>query len=58
MSYTTEHICDFGLHQGESYTKLPASFLHWMVSNKHEKSTLAEKELQRRLLAATRQLNS
>ncbi|MGO2074360.1 MAG: hypothetical protein ACTJH9_11000 [Pseudoalteromonas sp.] len=58
MAHTDEHICDFGLHQGQSYKELPASFLNWMVGNKHEKSALAEQELQRRQLAATKQLNA
>ena len=57
MSYEEQHICDFGLHPGEAYTKLPASFLNWMVGNNHEKSALAEQELQRRQLAATGKLN-
>lgn len=57
MAHNNEHICDFGLHQGQSYTQLPASFLNWMVGNNHEKSALAEQELQRRQLAATGQLN-
>ncbi|MDP2635611.1 MAG: hypothetical protein ACPG5Z_14805 [Pseudoalteromonas sp.] len=58
MSQSNEHICDFGLHQGQSYTKLPASFLNWMVGNNHEKSALAEQELNRRQLAATGQLET
>ncbi|KPH58025.1 hypothetical protein AMS58_15555 [Pseudoalteromonas porphyrae] len=58
MSYTTEHICDFGLHKGEPYTKLPASFLNWMVGNNHEKSAFAHQELQRRQLAATGKLTA
>ena len=57
MSNNEQPICDFGLHQGESYTKLPASFLNWMVGNNHEKSALAEQELHRRQLAATGKLN-
>ncbi|MCQ8878637.1 hypothetical protein NQT69_11550 [Pseudoalteromonas shioyasakiensis] len=56
MAQSNEHICDFGLHQGQSYTQLPASFLNWMVGSNHEKSALAEQELQRRQLAATGQL--
>ena len=57
MSNREQQICDFGLHQGESYTKLPASFLNWMVGNNHEKSALAKQELKRRQLAASRKLN-
>jgi uncharacterized protein (DUF3820 family) len=41
-------ICDFGLHQGEKYTDLPASFLNWMVEIEHEKCDFAKQELQRR----------
>ncbi|BBN83412.1 hypothetical protein PA25_33970 [Pseudoalteromonas sp. A25] len=41
-------ICDFGLHAGEPYTKLPASFLNWMVEINHDKSSLAKQELSRR----------
>lgn len=58
MSQSNEQICDFGLHQGQSYKKLPASFLNWMVGNNHEKSALAEQELNRRQLAATGQLGA
>lgn len=58
MAHINEQICDFGLHQGQPYTKLPASFLNWMVGNNHEKSSFAEQELQRRQLAAMGQLNS
>lgn len=41
-------ICDFGLHQGESYTNLPVSFLIWMVEINHQKSQYARDELARR----------
>lgn len=41
-------ICDFGLHIGEPYTRLPASFLNWMVEINHDKSQLARQELLRR----------
>ncbi|WP_201020860.1 hypothetical protein [Pseudoalteromonas sp. H71] len=53
MTHTPHTICDFGLHKGEAYTKLPASFLNWMVATKHEKSHYARTELKRRELAAT-----
>ncbi|WP_404343214.1 hypothetical protein [Pseudoalteromonas mariniglutinosa] len=56
MATEQQQICDFGLHNGEPYSKLPASFLNWMVGNKHEKSHYAEQELMRRQLAATGQL--
>ncbi|MCF2906802.1 MULTISPECIES: hypothetical protein [Pseudoalteromonas] len=41
-------ICDFGLHSGEPYCKLPASFLNWMVATGHAKQALAKDELTRR----------
>lgn len=52
MTHTPHTICDFGLHKGEAYTKLPASFLTWMVATKHEKSHYASQELKRRENAA------
>jgi len=53
MPDTKRTICDFGLHKGEAYTKLPASFLTWMIAAKHQKSEYASKELKRRQQAAT-----
>ncbi|WP_188085409.1 hypothetical protein [Pseudoalteromonas sp. FUC4] len=53
MQHTKNTICDFGLHRGEAYTKLPASFLTWMIAANHEKSQYASKELKRRETAAT-----
>ncbi|WP_171972338.1 hypothetical protein [Pseudoalteromonas sp. EB27] len=53
MQHTEHTICDFGLHRGEAYTKLPASFLTWMIATKHEKSKYASEELKRRETAAT-----
>jgi len=44
-------ICDFGLHRGEKYTQLPASFLNWMVEINHPKNALAKDELKRRQVA-------
>ncbi|MEQ3514636.1 hypothetical protein ABMY35_15020 [Pseudoalteromonas sp. BZB3] len=46
--HTESPICDFGLHQGEKYTSLPASFLNWMVEIDHEKCAFAKQELLRR----------
>ncbi|KKE81468.1 hypothetical protein [Pseudoalteromonas luteoviolacea] len=43
-----EQICDFGLHAGEPYSRLPACFLNWMVETNHEKRDLAKNELNRR----------
>ncbi|WP_440056673.1 hypothetical protein ACSLBF_17490 (plasmid) [Pseudoalteromonas sp. T1lg65] len=48
-----QQVCDFGLHAGEPYRKLPASFLNWMVETNHEKCNLAKNELARRLEAVT-----
>ncbi|KTF09848.1 MAG: hypothetical protein ACI6PR_10905 [Pseudoalteromonas sp.] len=48
MLNNTHTICDFGLHKGEAYTKLPASFLIWMISTKHRQSNFAKAELKRR----------
>ena len=53
MSDTNHTICDFGLHKGQAYTKLPASFLTWMIAAKHHKAEIASKELKRRERAAT-----
>lgn len=53
MSDTNHTICDFGLHKGQAYTKLPASFLTWMIAAKHNKAEIASKELKRRERAAT-----
>ncbi|MDO6834402.1 hypothetical protein Q4596_02145 [Pseudoalteromonas carrageenovora] len=48
MLNNTHTICDFGLHKGEAYTKLPTSFLTWMISTKHRQSEYAHTELKRR----------
>ncbi len=53
MANEENALCDFGLHQGEPYSKLPASFLNWMIGNNHQKSHYAKQELLRRQLAAT-----
>ncbi|GEK10529.1 hypothetical protein HUZ36_15830 [Pseudoalteromonas sp. McH1-7] len=45
-------ICDFGLHAGEPYSSLPASFLNWMVETGHDKREYAKVELNRRVCAA------
>jgi len=41
-------ICDFGRHKGVLYTRLPVSYLKWMVRNNHHKKDIAESELKRR----------
>ncbi|MBQ4835040.1 MULTISPECIES: hypothetical protein [Pseudoalteromonas] len=43
-----EQICDFGIHAGEPYSKLPACFLNWMVETNHKKRSFAKNELNRR----------
>ncbi|MDK1287829.1 hypothetical protein [Pseudoalteromonas umbrosa] len=43
-----EQICDFGIHAGEPYSKLPACFLNWMIETNHKKQTFAKVELNRR----------
>ena len=48
MNENNNIICDFGLHIGEPYTTLPASFLHWMIANNHKNSAIAKDELTRR----------
>ncbi|MEL0653441.1 hypothetical protein V6257_00210 [Pseudoalteromonas issachenkonii] len=58
MPHTKQTICDFGLHKGEPYTKLPASFLTWMVGINHTKREYANTELRRRERAATNQLTA
>ncbi len=45
-------VCDFGLHKGEHYAKVPASFLNWMVQTNHEKAAIAKAELARRTACA------
>ncbi|KZN39085.1 hypothetical protein [Pseudoalteromonas luteoviolacea] len=46
-----EYICDFGLHAGEPYSKLPACFLNWMIETNHSKQNIAKLELGRRAQA-------
>lgn len=41
-------ICDFGKHRGIPYTRVPASYLKWMVSAAHPLSDIAQAELTRR----------
>lgn len=45
---TSKPICDFGVHKGEHYTALPASFLTWMIGTQHPESAIAQQELARR----------
>jgi len=41
-------VCDFGKHRGELYTRIPVSYLLWMVQAEHSKANIARAELERR----------
>lgn len=41
-------VCDFGRHRGMLYTRLPASYLKWMVNSGHARAAVAAAELARR----------
>lgn len=41
-------ICDFGQHRGIPYTRLPVSYLKWMVNTRHSRVEIAAAELARR----------
>lgn len=41
-------ICDFGKYTGILYTRIPVSYLMWMINIKHEKANIAKAELKRR----------
>jgi hypothetical protein len=41
-------VCDFGKHKGELYTRIPVSYLLWMVNADHSRKEIAEAELERR----------
>ena len=41
-------VADFGKFKGELYTRIPVSYLFWMVNVGHEKSNIAKAELDRR----------
>lgn len=41
-------VCDFGKHKGELYTRLPVSYLQWMINSEHSRADLARAELKRR----------
>lgn len=45
----THHlVCDFGQHKGQPWTRVPVSYLLWMVNNKTRDHEIAEAELKRR----------
>ena len=50
MSELNTHnmVCDFGRHNGVPYTRMPVSYLKWMVNSGHSKSEIAAAELKRR----------
>jgi hypothetical protein len=41
-------ICDFGRHNGMLYTRMPISYLKWMIQSGHSKAEIAKAELNRR----------
>jgi hypothetical protein len=41
-------VVDFGAHRGEPYTRLPVSYLKWMVQCRHIRADVAKAELARR----------
>ena len=41
-------VVDFGKYKGELYTRVPVSYLKWMVQSGHSKSDIAVSELDRR----------
>lgn len=45
---TPNLMCDFGKHAGTLYTRIPISYLRWMVQVGHSKKDIAEAELKRR----------
>ena len=50
MSEINTHgmVCDFGRHKGTPYTRLPVSYLTWMVNISHSRADVAQAELDRR----------
>jgi hypothetical protein len=45
---THNMVCDFGRHKGVLYTRMPISYLRWMVNSNHSRKEIAEAELERR----------
>lgn len=41
-------VCDFGRHKGALYTRMPVSYLKWMVQSGHSREDVARAELERR----------
>ena len=45
----THHlVCDFGRHSGTLYTRMPVSYLLWMLNSQHSRADIAKAELERR----------
>lgn len=45
---THDMLVDFGKYAGERYTRLPISYLRWMVNAEHSRADIAKAELERR----------
>lgn len=41
-------VCDFGKHAGTLYTRIPVSYLQWMINADHPKADIARAEVKRR----------
>lgn len=41
-------VIDFGKHNGTLYTRVPVSYLKWMVQSRHSRADIARAELDRR----------
>ena len=41
-------ICNFGRHRGTPYTRIPISYLRWMLNSGHSRKNIAKAELKRR----------
>ena len=49
MTMNTHHlICDFGRHNGAPYTRIPVSYLRWMVNTGRSRADIAKAEIERR----------
>jgi len=41
-------VCNFGKHKGTPWTRVPVSYLKWMINVGHTQAVIAEEELRRR----------
>lgn len=49
MAINTHNLeCDFGRHFGVRYTRIPVSYLKWMINSNHSRKDVAQAELDRR----------